>query len=120
MKLLKQYQFWVCLLIGIILFVGTYPFTHDMYIPVLFTVICICLNAVSSVLFAVYLYFKWLIKIDADARNIFLGVIIFQAIGHVIFLMMNWGSWLFLALSLIVLILFFISYIKEKRTSQIV
>ena len=38
-----------------------------------------------------------------------------QAVGHGIFAMMNWGSFLFLALSVIVIILIAVSYFKEKK-----
>lgn len=115
MKLLKQYQFWVSLVVGLGMFAGTYPFYHDMYIAELFTVLCICLNAFSAILFAIFLYCKWTNHMDADGRSIFLWFTIMQAIGHGIFAIMNWGSWLFLGLSVIVLIILIISYLKEKQ-----
>lgn len=115
MKLLKQYQFWVSFVVALILFAVTYPFYHDMYIAELFTGLCICINAFSSILFAVFLYCKWTNHIDADGRSIFLWLIFMQAVGHVIFLIMNWGSWLFLALSVIVLIILLVSYFNKKE-----
>lgn len=115
MKLLKQQQFWVSLLTGILLFLGTYPFYHDMYIPELFTVLCICLNAFSAILFAAFLYCKWTNHIDADGRYIFLSFTIMQALGHGIFAIMSWGSWLFLGISAIVVIILVVSYLKEKK-----
>lgn len=114
MKLLKQHQFRVSLAVGLGLFAVTYPFYHDMYIAELFTGLCICLNACSAFLFAAFLYCRWTTRIDADVRHIFLWFTILQAVGHGIFAMMNWGSWLFLGLSVIVLILLAVSHLKEK------
>ena len=115
MKLLKRYQFWISVMVGLIMFAGTYPFYHDMYIAELFTALCICLNAFSAILFATFVYCKWTNCIDPDSRNIFLGFTIMQAIGHGIFAIMNWGSLLFLGLSVVVLIILAISYYKEKK-----
>ena len=115
MKLLKQHQFWISFLVGIVLFAGTYPFYHDMYIAELFTALCICLNAFSAILFSLFIYCKWTKLMDADGRTIFLWFTIMQAVGHGIFAMMNWGSFLFLALSVIVIILIAVSYFKEKK-----
>ena len=115
MKLLKQCPFWICLGFGLLLFVVTFPFYHDMYIPEIFTGLCICLNALSTILFTIFLFYLWEKKLDADSRTIFLWFTIMQAIGHGIFSIMNWGSWLFLGLSLIVLIILMCSYFKTKR-----
>ena len=115
MKLLKQYPFWVSLAVGLGLFAGTYPFYHDMYIAEIFTGLCICLNAFSSILFATFLYCKWTHHMDADGRSIFLWFTLMQAVGHGIFTMMNWGSWLFLGLSIMVVIILAVSHFKEKR-----
>lgn len=115
MKLLKQYPFWISLLVGIILFAGTYPFYHDMYIAELFTTLCICLNGFSATLFGTFLYCKWNNHIDADGRTIFLWLTIMQAVGHGIFAMMNWGSFLYLALSVAVIVLIAVSHFREKN-----
>ena len=109
MKLWKQYQFWVSLVVGLGLFAATYPFYHDMYIAEIFTVLCICLNAFSAILFATFLYCRWTDHIGADERAFFLCFILLQAVGHGIFAIMNWGSFLFLGLSVIVLIVLFAS-----------
>lgn len=115
MKLLKQYQFWVSLLLRIVLFVGTYPFYHDMYIAEIFTALCICLNALSAILFGIFLYCKWTNHMEADGRTIFLWFTIMQAVGHGIFAIMNWGSLLFLALSIVVIIFIAVSHFREKK-----
>ena len=113
MKMLKQYQFWLSAVLGAGLFAGTYPFYHDMYIAEVFTALCICLNGFSAVLFAAFLYCRWTNRVDADSRSIFLWFTVMQAIGHGIFAMMNWGSWLFLGLSAIVLVLLMVSRLRE-------
>lgn len=118
MKLLKQYKFWISILVGISLFVSTYPFYHDMYIAELFTVLCIFLNAFSAILFSVFLYCKWTKHIESDSRSIFLGFTLMQAVGHAIFAMMNWGSFLFLAISAVILVILAISYFKEKGSES--
>ena len=115
MKLFRQHQFWISLFVGIILFVSTYPFYHDMYIAEAFTVICIFLNALSAILFSAFLYCKWTNHMDADGRKIFLWFTIMQSVGHGIFAMMNWGSFLFLVLSVIVIVLITVSHFREKR-----
>lgn len=117
MKLLKQHQFWVSLIVGLGLFAVTYPFYHDMYIAELFTGLCICLNACSAILFAAFLYCRWTNCIAADGRYIFLWFTILQVIGHGLFAMMNWGSWLFLGLSVLVLMLLVVSHLKEKKNT---
>ena len=114
MKLLKQSPFWVSLIAGLCLFAATYPFYHDMYIPELFTVLCICLNACSAVLFGAFLFCLLTRRMDTDARSIFLWFTVLQAVGHGIFAIMNWGSWLFLALSAAVLVILAISHFKGK------
>ena len=113
--MLKKHQFWTSILAGLVLFVGTYPFYHDMYIAELFTVLCICLNAFSAILFGIFLYCKWTKHLDADARNIFLWFTVMQTVGHMIFAMMNWGSYLFLALSAVVIVLIVAAHFKEKN-----
>ena len=115
MKLLKQHQFWISFLVGIVLFVGTYPFYHDMYIAELFTVICILLNVFSAILFGTFIYCKWTNQLDADGRTIFLWFTIMQVVGHGVFAMMNWGSFLFLVLSVVVIIMISVSYFREKQ-----
>ena len=115
MKLLKQYQFWISLVVGLGLFISTYPFYHDIYIAELFTAVCICLNAFSAILFAVFIYCKWTNRMDKDRRNIILWFTIMQAVGHGIFVVMNWGSWLFLGLSVITLMIISFSYRKTKK-----
>ncbi len=117
MNKLKQYQFWICFVVGLGLFVGTYPFYHDIYIAEIHTVICVCLNAFSSILFSAFLYCKWINGITADGRSVFLVLTIIQAIAHSIFAIMNWGSFLFLALSIIVFVFLVVSYFKEKRNN---
>lgn len=117
MKLLKQRPFRISLLAGLILFAITYPFYHDMYIAEIFTAPCILLNGFSAILFGAFLFCKWTSRIDADGRTIFLWLTVMQAIGHGIFAMMNWGSFLFLALSAAVIVLLAISCFKEKHTS---
>ena len=118
MKLFRQYQFWISLFVGIILFVSTYPFYHDMYIAELFIVICIFLNAFSAVLFSAFIYCKWTNHMGADGRKIFLWFTIMQAVGHGIFAMMNWGSFLFLVLSVIIIVLITVSHFRDKRADQ--
>ena len=115
MKLLKQHQFWISFLVGIVLFAGTYPFYHDMYIAEIFTVMCICLNALSAILFSIFLYYKWKKHLDADSRTMFLWFTIVLAVGHGIFAIMNWGSFLFLVLSVVVIILIAVSHYREKK-----
>lgn len=117
MKLVRQHQFWISLFVGIILFVSTYPFYHDMYIAEVFTVICIFLNAFSAILFSAFLYCKWANHMDAEGRTIFLWFTIMQIVGHGIFAMMNWGSFLFLVLSVIVIVLIAVSDFREKKRS---
>lgn len=115
MKLLKQYKFWVSLVLGLGLFLVTFPFYHDMYIALLHTAICIFLNAFSAVLFGTFAYFVFQNKLNADSRAVFLWVTVVQAIGHSIFAVMNWGSFLFLALSVVVFAIITVSYLKDKK-----
>ena len=113
--MLKQYQFWVCLVVCIGLFVGTYPFYHDIYIAEIHTFICIFLNAFSSILFSAFLYCKWTNGITTNSITVFLFLTIIQAIGQGVFAIMNWGSLLFLPLSVIVFVILVISYFKNSH-----
>ncbi len=114
MGMLKQYRLWVSILVGIVLFAVTYPFYHDIYIAKLHSCICVCLNAFSSVLFCAFLYCAWQKRLCSDNMTIFLWFTVLQAIAHGIFAVMNWGSFLFLALSIIVFIVLALSFFKEK------
>ena len=55
---------------------------------------------------------------DADGRTICLWFTIMQAVGHGIFAMMNWGSFLFLALSVAVIVLVAVSHFREKKAAS--
>ena len=70
---------------------------------------------ISSLIFSLFLYKELTKSIDKENRTIFIWFIILQSIGHGIFAFMNWGSFLFLTLSLIAIILLVISYINEKK-----
>ena len=115
MSKFKNQKLIISILFGLLLFVLTYPFYHDMYIAEVHTFICILLNAISSLIFSLFLYKELTKSINNENRIIFLWFIILQSIGHSIFAFMNWGSFLFLALSLIAIILLVISYINEKK-----
>ncbi|MBE6940100.1 MAG: hypothetical protein E7457_04705 [Ruminococcaceae bacterium] len=119
MKFVKQHQFWISLAVGTCLFAGTFPFYHDMYIPPLFTALCICLNLLSAVLFGAFLYCRWTHRLDNDGRSIFLWLTAMQSVGHGIFAMMNWGSWLYLTLSAAVLVLLLQGWLQERRTGAV-
>ena len=114
MKPLKKHQFLISIAVGIILFVVTYPFYHDMYIAELFTAICIVLNAFSCVLFGIFLYQKLTKQLDKDDRITFIWFTLMQAIGHCLFATMNWGSFLFLALSVVVILLIVLSFVQKE------
>lgn len=116
--LLMQQRTWGGLALGLMLFVGTIPFYHDMYIPKLFTFVCICLNGISAFLFAKFLHRVWTKSLNAERRALYAVGLIGQAIGHGVFSIMNWGSWLFLGLSAIALIVLAVSHIKDKKTSK--
>lgn len=111
----KRYRFWVSLAVGLTLFAGTIPFYHDMYIPKVFTGACICLNGLSALLFGKFLYCVWAKRLHAERRAMFAAGIIFQAVGHGVFAIMNWGSWLFLGLSVMALSVLTVSHFKEKK-----
>lgn len=114
-KIFKLYQFWISLLFGMSIFAVTFPFYHDMYISALHTILCIFLNAFSCILFSIFLFCKWTNSIDFEGRMTFLWLTLAQTIGHAVFAVMNWGSYLFLLFSIIVLIIIVISFLKDKR-----
>ncbi len=114
MKLPKKAPLWVSLVAGLVLFVGTIPFNHDMYIPGVFTIVCICLNGLSALLFAKFLHRVWLKRLNGERRGLYTAGIILQAVGHGVFAIMNWGSWLFLGLSAIALVVLAVSHFKER------
>ena len=118
MKVVKQRQFWVSLLAAALLFAVTYPFYHDMYIAELFTALCICLNAFSAMLFGAVLYCTLTAQLDADMRTLFACFTVMQAVGHGIFAVMNWGSFLFLALSVCMFVMLFVSKRREKQNAE--
>lgn len=115
MKLPRIPVFWSSLCVGLVLFVGTIPFNHDMYIPKVFTLVCICLNGLSALLFGKFLYRVWTKGLDADRKAMFAVGTMFQAIGHGVFAMMNWGSWLFLGLSAIAFVMLTVAHFRQKK-----
>ena len=116
MTLLKRQQFRISLLVGIALFVVTCPFYHNMYIAKLHTVLCICLNAFSAVLFSVFFYCKRTNCINKNRRIIFIGLTVIQMVGHGVFAVMNWGSFFFLGLSLAVIIMSLVFISKRSKS----
>jgi len=114
MNLLKKTHFWISLVVGAVLFAVTFPFYHDMYIAPLFTVICICLNGASALLFAGLLYCMISGNFRRENAGTFLWFLVLQGIGHGIFAMMNWGAWLFLGLTVASLIWMAIVTLKHK------
>ena len=118
MKLPKKAPFWVSLVAGLVLFIGTIPFNHDMYIPKVFTFVCVVLNGLSAVLFAKFLYRIRTKDLGAERTGAFAVGIIFQAIAHCVFAVMNWGSWLFLGLSVIALVVLAVVHFRDKKTCK--
>lgn len=115
---MKGYRVWVSLIIGLVLFFGTIPFYHDMYIPRVFTLVCIALNGLSAILFAKFLHRVWTKGLDGGRRGLYAVGIVFQAIAHGVFSIMNWGSWLFLGLSVVALAVLAVSHFKDKKTCK--
>ncbi|MBQ3134540.1 MAG: hypothetical protein IJB75_01845 [Oscillospiraceae bacterium] len=113
--LLMRRWFWGGIALGLVLFVGTIPFNHDMYIPQVFTAVCLCLNALSALLFAKLLHRVGTKGLNAERRAMFTVGVIAQAIGHGVFSIMNWGSWLFLGLSVIALAVLAVSHVNERK-----
>ncbi len=95
--------------------IGTYPYDHDMYIPDALTAFVFCLNTFSAILFSTFLYFILTKRIKRTSTIVFLLLTIMQAVGHGVFVVMNWGSFLFLPLSVIVLVVLAISYFKKNN-----
>ena len=114
MKLLKKAQFWYSIAFLILFFVAIYPYQHDMYIGPLHTMICVMLNGASSVLFAVILYLVLCKKFSVEDYGTFLWLLIMQAIGHGIFAFMNWGSWLCLGITAVILVSMAVTYAKVR------
>jgi len=95
----QKRAFGLSLAAGVLLFAVIFPYQHDMYISPVFTAICIFLNGCSAVLFASLLNRQLLGKLNKENGGIFLWFLLLLAAGHAIFAMMNWGSWLCLALT---------------------
>ncbi len=99
MKLLKNKNFLISTAFCIAFAAVIYPYDHDMYIPGAFTVICAFLNLCSSVLFASLLYRKLEGTFPAEEIWGYVWYLLLQAAGHGIYAIMNWGSWVCLALT---------------------
>ena len=108
-------QLYASIAFGVLLFAVTFPFQHNMYIPPLFTGICIFLNALSAALLAVLLYKILRRSVQADDPAALGWGLILPGIGHGVFAMMNWGSWLFLGLSAAAVVYLVIVYFKLKQ-----
>lgn len=115
MKLYKQYQFWISLVVGLVMAVCTYPYDHDMYIPDILTALVFCLNAFSAILFSTFLYFIWTKRVKKKSTLVFLLLTIVQTIGHGVFIVMNWSSFFYFPLSIIVSIIIVVLYFREKK-----
>ena len=113
---MKKYPLLCSLAVSILLFVITLPFSHDMYIAPLFTVICVCLGLLSSILFGIILYQVLSKRFLVENYGIFLGFIILQGAAHAGFAMMNWGSWLFLGITVVVLVGMAFRYVKARNS----
>ena len=117
--LLMRRWAWGSFAVGLVLFAGTIPFYHDMYIPQVFTLVCIGLNGLSAILFAKFLHRAWTKGLNGGRRGLYAVGIVFQAIGHGVFSIMNWGSWLFLGLSVVALVVLAATHVKDKMRENI-
>ena len=99
MNVLKQKRFWLSIIFAAGLFALIFPYYHDMYIAPLHTALCIFLNGVSSLLFAVLLYQVLGRTFTVENSGIFVWFLLLQGVGHAGFAVMNWGSWLCLAVT---------------------
>ena len=105
-------RFWICLVFGILSFAFTFPFYHGLYVSRVHTLICIALNAFSSIIFSIVFYSHK--RIDRKKKPLLLFAILLQGIGHGIFRVMNWGSFFFLALSPVAIFLLLRSVLKRN------
>ena len=112
---LNKHRLVICIILSLLVFLGTNPFYRDRYTAELHAIICASINAFSSALFGTLIYCKWTNRITSRLRILFLVLITLQVPFHSIFIVMNWASFLFLPLSLIVIALLIISHFKYKK-----
>ena len=115
MNLQKQHKFWLSLIVGLIMAVCTYPYDHNRYILDILTAFVFCLNTFSAILFSTFLYFIWTKRVTKKSILVFLVLTIVQTIGHSIFIVMNWGSFFYLPLSIIIFVTLVVLYFREKK-----
>lgn len=113
--MLKNYKFYLSILLAIILFIASYPYYHDEYISSLHTGLCIAANAFSSILFAVMLYILLEKKYIKNIMIVILICLAIQIVCHSILVIMNWASIGFLALSAVSIIIMIITYMNNKK-----
>lgn len=111
MKLIKQYKFWTCLLLALAMFAGTYPFAYAKYVSLTVYYSSLALNGFSAILFNVFIYKKWTDSLDVEFLDMFYRLTIIQFVAHVLVIFVNWGSFLFVIMSGIMLLL----YLKEDK-----
>lgn len=112
---LSNRNFWISTLSGLIIFFVIYPYGYNIYIPVVFTVICVLLNGSTCAVFAIVLHKQLCGTYLGEDFGMYLGLLIMQVIGHAIFSMMNWGSWVCIVLCLA---LFVWLLIKKRSENQ--
>ncbi len=95
-KLLKDRNFWISAALAGGFCAGIYPYYHDMYIPAAFTVLCAGLNFATAFLLGALLH-GWLW--GKDYGSTCLWPLAVTAMGHGVFSVMSWGSWVCLGLT---------------------
>ncbi len=93
MNLFKKKTFWVSAAFCIGFSAAIYPYSHDMYVPEAFTLICAFLNLCSGMLFSALLYRKLEDTFPSQEVLGWAWYLFLPCLGHAIFATMSWGSW---------------------------
>ncbi len=93
MKLTKNRNAWVSAVFCLIFCAAIYPYGKDPYVPDLYRMFGAFLNLCSGVLFSILLFLKLEGRFPGESIAGWLWYLFLPCPWHILFSMMNWGSW---------------------------
>lgn len=108
-------DFWISTLTGLFVFFVSAPYGRSMYIPVLFNLIGFVLCACTGLLLALILRRKLSGTDIGEDFGMYLGLLISCLIGHSIFAVMFWGSWICIVCSVLAIVWLMLKKRSENR-----
>ncbi len=104
MNILKKQAFWLCTLFSIIFFAVIYPLSVSSYTNAYYVLI---FNALSIIGFACVLYRLLTQSFTESTASKLIVLLVILSLPHTVFCLLSYGSWVCLAVAVILIFLLF-------------